>query len=108
MKIVQILLTTTMEGCQYLFHKMSYLYVISSLDPRFYCSVKTAMTSSFFFFFFLRHKGKIHFLVYCLPFFFNIYFLAALGLSHGTRDLSLQRVGSLVVARKLSSCGTWA
>ena len=45
-----------------------------------------------------------------------IYFLAASGLSCGTRDLSLRRVGSwlqcvgfsLVVARRLISCGVQA
>ena len=40
-------------------------------------------------------------------FFFNIYlFLIALGLSCNMQDLSLQRVGSLVVARGLQSA--WA
>ena len=53
----------------------------------------------------------------CFCFLIFIYlFLAALGLSCGTRDLSLQRVGyslwrtgfSLVVACRLISCSTWA
>ena len=43
----------------------------------------------------------------CFLFFFNIYlFLIALGLSCNMQDLSLQRVGSLVVARGLQSA--WA
>lgn len=51
MKIVEVFMTAAMGGCQYLFHKTNYLYVIlafEAVDPGFHCAVKKAMTSSLF------------------------------------------------------------